>query len=156
MPEPNTAVVVSRPLILSPAERQLLRLMQQLQYGDIYGLRVREGQPDPDSMLEIVQRIKVGDALSSPAATPKSRDSLKQRVLALLEIFSSLGEGVILHLEVQAGLPFRIAIPHRMRLGEDADGDNSGSADQKSRTAPEIPGYLYNRGTHVEHIHLEG
>jgi hypothetical protein len=95
---------------LSPAQRRLVELMQDLNFGRIERLEVLDGQPVFDPPPRIVREIKFG-AQNGPRSEAALRDFvLKAQLVEFFAWLDTLGDGVIERLEVQHGLPFRIVV----------------------------------------------
>ncbi len=93
---------------LSRPRRQLVRLMQHLQFGWIGGLLVVKGEPQLQPKLRIVRTIALGLDAAAPM-TPRTRDfALKHTVKALFDLFDRKQSLSIERLDVQHGLPSRI------------------------------------------------
>jgi len=95
--------------------RQLVRLMQQLNFGHIDGLVVRDGEPVLDPPPEIVREVKFGSE-NGPRPEASIEDFLlKSRVVEFFDQLSRLGDGAIESLEVKHGLPFRMTVRETIR-----------------------------------------
>jgi len=95
---------------LPPAGRRLVKLMQQINHGCIKGLVVRDGEPVLDPPPRIIRSVKFG---GENGARPESRKEdfvLKEQVLDLFDWIESVQNGVIRHLEIKHGLPFRMDV----------------------------------------------
>ncbi len=93
---------------LPPSRRLLVELMQRLHFGQILGLRVRNGEPVLDPPPRLVHDVKLA---SEPAPRPTEAGAdflLKQQVVELFAYFDRLRDGVIDLIEVKHGLPFRL------------------------------------------------
>jgi hypothetical protein len=96
---------------LPEPRRRLLELMQEVNYGRIEGLVVRNGQPTFTPPPRIIREVKFGGD-NSPRRDLASADFLlKDQIIDLFCQLDSLGEGVIEVLEIKAGLPFRAFLP---------------------------------------------
>jgi hypothetical protein len=95
---------------LSPARRRLVELMQDLNFGRIERLEILDGQPVFDPPPRVVREIKFG-ARNGPRPEAALRDFvLKAQLVEFFACLDTLGDGVIERLEVQHGLPFRVAL----------------------------------------------
>ena len=95
---------------LSPARRQLLEVLQQINFGRLESLVVRNGEPILDPMPRRVLEIKF-DSENGPRPELGITDFLLKR--QIIELFAFLDErqdGVIDVLEVKHGLPFRMIV----------------------------------------------
>jgi hypothetical protein len=93
---------------LPPAGQRLVELMQRLHFGQILGLRIRNGQPDFAVPPRLVRDRKLG---SEPTPRPISAPEdflLKEQVVELFAYLEEIGDGVIDLIEVKHGLPFRL------------------------------------------------
>jgi hypothetical protein len=100
---------------LSPAWRRLLGLCQQINFGAIEDLVVRDGQPIFDPPPLIIRDVKFS---SGAANGPRREHDLAEFVLKdehrrLQAAITACGTGVIRRLDIQAGLPFRMQIAER-------------------------------------------
>lgn len=95
---------------LSPARRQLIELMQRINYGRIEGLSIRRGEPVLDPPPRIIREIKFGGENGPRPEVAKPDFTLKAQVRDLFAQMEALGDGVVPCIEVQRGLPFRMAI----------------------------------------------
>ncbi len=92
---------------LSQTESRLVQEMQDLWFGDIEYLHVREGKPVFDPMPRFVRRRNLTGKRDSPRH--KNTDfALKSQVLSMFEEISEVGSGVIRVIKVADGLPVHI------------------------------------------------
>ncbi len=95
---------------LSPARRQLLELLQQINFGRLESLEVRDGQPVLSPRPLVAREHKFGGE-NGPRPELTSPDfALKQQVVELFEFFDEMQDGVIDVLEIKHGLPFRMVV----------------------------------------------
>ena len=95
---------------LSPARRQLLEVLQQINFGRLESLVVRNGEPILDPMPRRVLDIKF-DSENGPRPELGITDFLlKRQVIELFAFFDELQDGVIDVLEIKHGLPFRMTV----------------------------------------------
>jgi len=95
---------------LSPAQRQLVELMQVLNFGRIQGLRLRDGQPSFAPPPRVIQKLKMGGD-NGPRPEACSEDfRLKHQTIEMLETMGRLTQSEVLAIEVKNGLPFSIEI----------------------------------------------
>ena len=91
---------------LSANEQRLLKLLQQINFGRLRGLRIRKGQPVFDPPPRTQRDHKFGGQ-NGPRAEVRLEDYvLKKEVIELFRQLRQLGNGTIVNLEVRAGLPF--------------------------------------------------
>jgi hypothetical protein len=96
---------------LSPSRRQLLELMQRLNFGKIENLQVRDREPVLEPLPRITQEIKFAAAENGPRPELASGNFLlKAQVVELFEQLDRLGTGTIEMIEVKHGLPFRMFV----------------------------------------------
>jgi len=95
---------------LSRPRRRLLELMQQVNFGRIEGLTVRDGEPVLDPPPRVIREIKFG-AENGPRPELGSDDFLlKAQVVELFAELDRLRNGTIDTIEVKHGLPFRMIV----------------------------------------------
>jgi hypothetical protein len=93
---------------LSPARRQLIEWMQNLNFGRVEGLQVREGEPVVECPPRMVREIKFGGEFGPRPEVHKADFLLKAQVLQLFAYFDEMGSGRIDCIEVKNGLPFKL------------------------------------------------
>lgn len=95
---------------LPESHQRLLELMQQVNYGRLEALVVRDGlpvfNPPPRARCEIRLRGENGPRPEFAAAD----FAIKSEVLELIAHLKRVGDGVIDVIEVQRGLPFRMTV----------------------------------------------
>jgi hypothetical protein len=91
---------------LSPAKRWLVQRMQQIGYGTLYDLPVRDGEPIISPPPKIKQLFKLGSKRSPKLC---SRDAaLKQQHIELFDLMEEKRNGRITKLVIEDGLPFSV------------------------------------------------
>ena len=95
---------------LPPEGKRLIRLMQEVQFGRIGPFPVRDGGPDLTDPPNVIREIKFGGANGPAPKTVGQNFTLKSQVVEMFAEFERLGDGVVLWLEIQHGLPFRMAV----------------------------------------------
>ena len=95
---------------LSAPRRRMLEIMRNLQYGNIYELRIQGGDPVLDPLPRMKRKIKLGHDLPRPGED-RQDFALKTKVVHFLNQLDELGDGIVERIEVQDGLPFRMTIP---------------------------------------------
>ena len=90
---------------LPPARALLLERMQQLRYGTVEGLVIRDCDPVFDPPPRFVRDVKFGANTSSRVEPAEADFRLKDQVRELFEHFDELGNGTIRSLQVANGLP---------------------------------------------------
>jgi hypothetical protein len=103
---PNSITLASLP----PERRRLLKRMQQINFGRIENLVVRNGQPVLSPPPRIVREVKFcGENGPRPEASIEDF-AIKAQVVELLRYLDKLQDGVISVLEIKHGLPFRMTL----------------------------------------------
>lgn len=92
------------------AEERLVRLMQEVNFGQIENLVVRNGRPVFDPPPRIVREVKFGGQNGPRLEVAKGDFALKAQVRELFAQLEELGDGVVQCLEVKHGLPFRMIV----------------------------------------------
>ncbi len=95
---------------LTPSQQQLLAEMQRINFGRIFDLEVRDGQPVMDPLPRVVREIKFGGDNGPRPEAAKPEFTLKAQVRDLFAELEALGDGVIPCIEIQRGLPFRMTV----------------------------------------------
>jgi hypothetical protein len=95
---------------LCPAGVRLVELMQRINFGRIERLAVRGGEPVFDPPPRVVREIKFGGDNGPRPESAKADFSLKSQVCGLFARLEALGDGVILRIDVQHGLPFKMSV----------------------------------------------
>jgi hypothetical protein len=89
---------------------QLIEIMQQLGFGRIEQLPVRDGEPVLDPPPKVIRETKFG-AVNGPRPEASLEDfALKAQVRELFDHLRSLRNATIRRLEVKHGLPFRMEV----------------------------------------------
>jgi len=95
---------------LLPAQAELVDLMQQLDFGTIEGLVVRDGLPVMKPRPRIVRDVKFGAGNGRRNEAGLTDFALKSSVRELMTTLTSLGNATVRRLEVKHGLPFRMQV----------------------------------------------
>lgn len=105
---------------LSDAKRQLVELMQQLNFGRIEDLTIRRGDPDFGSLPKLIQKIKIGGENGPRPEFLQNDFVLKRQTLEMLDALIDVGDGKVLAIEVKHGLPFsmEVELTHAKALTE--------------------------------------
>jgi hypothetical protein len=93
---------------LPPARQRLVESMQRLHYGQIQGLRIRDGQPVLDPPPRVIRDVKLASEESPRPERGQCDFLIKQQVIELFAYFDQIHDGVIDLIEVKHGLPFRL------------------------------------------------
>ena len=100
---------------LTPARRCLVELMQEINYGRIKGLEVRDCEPVLDPPLRVVRQIVFGKDNGPNACRANDGFALKKKVAELFEVFDRERSVLILELVIDNGLPVRMAVADVIR-----------------------------------------
>lgn len=95
---------------LSLQRRQLVELMQDINFGRITNISVCNGEPELSSETIIEREIKLAGQNGQRPECDCDGFILKKEVVALLEHLSRMGNGTIRQLEVKHGLPFLMRV----------------------------------------------
>jgi len=95
---------------LSDPQRQLIELMQAVNFGTIEHLCVRGGEPVLSPAPTVIQKLKIG-AENGPRQELNQDDFLlKQQHIELFETLSHVGDGEIRSIQIKYGLAFAVEI----------------------------------------------
>lgn len=95
------------------AERELIRLIRQTQFGCISNIKLSAGQPIFDGNTSVSIEFKLS-GLEPTKEVLSEQDYLnKPQVRTLFERFRTLGNGIIECLDVRDGLPFKVTIKRK-------------------------------------------
>ncbi len=101
---------------ISALQRKLLELMQEVNFGLIKGLVVKDGEPVFDPPPRVVREIKLGGE-NGPRHELGSDDfALKSKVAEFFEHLSRLSNGTVESIEIKHGLPFLMNIEETIRV----------------------------------------
>lgn len=95
---------------LSPARRELVELLQRVNFGTIHQLAVRNREPVLNPMPRLVREIKF-NAENGPRpeiALPSFR--MKFQWCELFALLDAIGNGTIESLEFKNGIPFKTLV----------------------------------------------
>lgn len=95
---------------LSAGRRRLVDMMQEVNFGRIHQLQVRDGEPAFTPMTRVERQIKFGGENQPRPEAALDDFELKRNVVELFESFERLGNGIIKQLEIKAGLPFGMTV----------------------------------------------
>jgi hypothetical protein len=102
---------------LCESERQLVELLQDLDFGRIEELHIRDGKPAFDPAPHVVATLKM-QAETCVRDESHLRDfSLKQSVVLLLLLMRQMGDGKILVIQVRHGLPVTVDVDRPVHRG---------------------------------------
>ena len=112
--------------LLSQRRRELLELMQRLNYGRIEDLRIERGEP-VFAGVSTFQELKIGAENGARPELGVSDFILRSEVLELFRYLDELGDGRVALIQVRAGLPCRVVIrqEHFTERGTQTTGDSN-------------------------------
>lgn len=90
---------------LSFANRRLVDLLSEINFGRILELRFASGEPVYDPPPRYQRDYRLSGACEPPPPKPKSDFQLRQPVVRLLAAIVARGDGRIVNLEVRHGMP---------------------------------------------------
>jgi hypothetical protein len=96
--------------LLSPARRRLLEAHQRVNFGEIRGLRIHNGEPVFDPPPRLIYTIKLGGDNGPRPELEVNDFALKATVIELFWQLDRIGDGVIDRIEVRHGLPFLMTV----------------------------------------------
>ncbi len=100
---------------ITPAQRRLVELMLELNFGQIEILRIIDGEPCFDPPPRIVREFVFGKDNAGHSCIGKKDFVLKKQVTDLLEQIGKIKNGKIRSLSVQDGLPVRMKLEKTFR-----------------------------------------
>lgn len=101
---------------LSLAQKHLLELMQEINFGHIEGLVIHNGEPSFKASSRIVREIRFGGE-NAPRPELKTGDFvLKAHVVDFFTHLKRLKNGTIENLEIKHGVPFRMNLEEKARF----------------------------------------
>lgn len=101
---------------LSPARRRLVELMQELNFGRIEGLYVRDGEPVLEHTPNVLRDVVFGKVNAPNPARAKDDFALKEQLNELFDLFDRERSVTIESLVVQNGLPVRMTVANEHRV----------------------------------------
>ena len=100
---------------LTPARRLLVELMQEVNYGRIEQLEVRDCEPVFKPPPRVVRQIVFGKDNGPNAQRAAQGFALKKKVAELFDVFDRDRSFLILELVIDNGLPVRMAVADVIR-----------------------------------------
>ncbi|MDP8228352.1 MAG: hypothetical protein P9M15_02740 [Candidatus Electryoneaceae bacterium] len=88
--------------------------MQDLRYGRIEHLTIREGDPTFNSSMRVIRQVLLGKRSQGKQDPPSSDFELKSQMIDMFRYFDRLQDGVIPLLIVQDGLPFQLQLEEQI------------------------------------------
>lgn len=101
---------------LSTSFRLLVELMQEVNFGQIENLCVRDGEPCFEPAPIVVNEVIFGKENGNHPMLRKTDFILKSQVVELLERLSNTKDATIRCLVVQNGLPVRMKLENTFRV----------------------------------------
>ena len=101
---------------LSPARRRLVELMQDVNYGRIEGLNVRDGEPVLEHTPIVMRDIVFGKVNAPNLARGRDDFALKDQIVELFDLFDRERSVTVESLVVQNGLPVRMTVADLVRV----------------------------------------
>jgi len=84
--------------------------MQELNFGQVRNLVIRDGEPVFDPPPRVVREVKFGGENGPRPEVAKADFALKAQVRELLAQLEAMGDGVVRCIEVKHGLPFKMTV----------------------------------------------
>ena len=100
---------------LTPARSRLVEVMQEINFGRIEGLEVRDGEPVFDPPPRAVRQVVFGKKNGPNAARAHDGFALKKKVAELFEVFDREQTFRVLELVIDNGLPVRMTVADGVR-----------------------------------------
>ena len=101
---------------LSPARRRLVELMQEVNFGRIEGLDVRDGEPVLEHTPNVLRDIVFGKVNTPNPARGRDDFALKEQLIELFDLFDRERSVTVESLVVQNGLPVRMTVADSARV----------------------------------------
>jgi len=95
---------------LSPARRRLVELMQEVNFGRIEGLRVKEAEPLLEPKPRVLREIVFGKLNAPNPARGRGDFALKEQLIELFDLFDREQSVTVESLVIQNGLPVRMTV----------------------------------------------
>jgi hypothetical protein len=95
---------------LSSRQRQLLEIMQRLNFGRIEGLSIRNGEPVFQPAPRVVRDIKIGGENGPRPELSIDDFALKGSVVEFFDHLARIGDGTLESVEVKYGVPFKLVV----------------------------------------------
>lgn len=95
---------------LTPARKRLIELMQEIRYGRIERLLIRDGEPVFDPPPAVLRMFLLGRENAAHAARGSDDFTLKKKTMELFGIFDRERSLTIQELIIENGLPVRMTV----------------------------------------------
>ena len=102
--------------VLTPARRHLVEMMQEINYGRLEGLQVRDGDPLIDPPPTATRSFLFGRTNGPNRSREKKDFSLKKALADLFEIFDREQSLSIQELIIEDGLPIRMTVADKGKV----------------------------------------
>ena len=90
---------------LTPARQRLLRLLQEVEFGRIENLVLRDGEPLLEMQPRVVRTITFAATGSRNRSRRVEEFELKQQMVEMFRQFDRIGNGVVARIDIKHGLP---------------------------------------------------
>jgi hypothetical protein len=99
---------------LTPARQALVRLCQEIHYGQILSLEIRDSDPifAPSLVVLFDVKLDADEGIRQEADLPDF--ALRDEVRRLMARLDKLENGKIERIEVRSGIPRRVVFQHRL------------------------------------------
>ena len=101
---------------LTPARQRLVEVMQEIRYGRLEGLEVRDGEPVLDPPPWVVRQFVFGRDNEPHTARNRDAFALKKSVAELFDVFDRERSLSIQELVIENGLPVRMTVADVIRI----------------------------------------
>jgi hypothetical protein len=101
---------------LLPPERQFVAALQRLGFGQVEGIKIRDGALALEPSPTVVKVLKFGASENQPPNHPADFE-LKKSMVEFFEYIRGVDDGEIRRLEIRHGLPFSMEIESRISRG---------------------------------------
>ena len=101
---------------LTPARKRLIELMQEINYGRIEKLHVRDGEPVFDPPPTVLRLFLFGKDNKPNESRGNDGFALKKKVAELFEVFDLERSLSIQELKIDNGLPIRMTVADDFRV----------------------------------------
>lgn len=105
---------------LTPGQRRLIRLMQQVGFGRIEQVAIHAGEVDWSVRPKVTQTVKLASSVVSATRSPLTETTtLKSEWVELLLHIMQMGEGVVTCVHVAHGLPQFAELEMEMAMADE-------------------------------------
>ncbi len=102
---------------LTPARQRLVELMQEVNFGRIEALHIRDGEPVFEPPPRVLRDFLFGKTNAANPARGKDDFALKEQLIELFDLFDRERTLTVESLVVQNGLPVRMTVANGHRVG---------------------------------------